>query len=243
MATESVAPSPGPRREVVEKGLKKDAIGFISNLVIGVASTAPAYSLAATLGFIVLVSGVGVHAPAVLLVSFIPMLLIAGAYRSLNRVDPDAGTTFAWATRALGPTLGWLNGWAIVLADVIIMASLAAIASSYTFLLFGWTAAANSNLAIIIGSVIWIALMTWICYRGIELSARVQQILLSAEILILSAFAIVALIKVYGTHPAGSITPQWSWFNPFGLKASSLLDGILLGVFYLLGLGFWRCRQ
>ena len=68
-------------------------------------------SLAATLGFIVAVKGVGVHAPAVLLASFLPMLLIAAAYKYLNRADPDAGTTFAWTTCALGPATGWVNGW------------------------------------------------------------------------------------------------------------------------------------
>ena len=36
-------------------------------------------------------------------------------------------------TRAFGPQLGWINGWAIFLADIIVMASLAAIASTYTF--------------------------------------------------------------------------------------------------------------
>ena len=36
-----------------EKGLKTGALGLISSVVIGVASTAPAYSLAATLGFVV----------------------------------------------------------------------------------------------------------------------------------------------------------------------------------------------
>ncbi len=151
MATNSLA-GEGPRQAsgvVVEKGLKKGAIGYLSNLVIGVASTAPAYSLAATLGFIVAVQGIGVHAPAVLLVSFVPMLLIAGAYRGLNRADPDAGTTFAWTTRALGPGLGWVNGWAIFLADVLVMASLAQIAGIYTFKLFGWTSAAESTGAII----------------------------------------------------------------------------------------------
>src|SRR6202163_4494539 len=151
MATESAAPSGSPAAgsaassEVVEKGLKKNAIGYISNVVIGVASTAPAYSLAATLGFIVAVKGVGVHAPAVLLVSFIPMLLIAAAYKYLNRADPDAGTTFAWTTRAFGPGMGWLNGWAIFLADVIVMASLAQIAGIYTFKLFGWEAAGECH--------------------------------------------------------------------------------------------------
>ncbi|HEY5287639.1 MAG TPA: APC family permease [Solirubrobacteraceae bacterium] len=221
--------------EVVDKGLKKDAIGYLSNLVIGVASTAPAYSLAATLGFIVAVTGVGVHAPAVLIVAFVPMILIAGAYWGLNRADPDAGTTFAWTTRALGPATGWVNGWAIFLADVLVMASLADIAGIYTFKLFGWESAANSTGAVMAAAVVWIAVMTWICYRGIELSARIQQILLSAEILILGLFAVVALVKVYGSHPAGSIEPTFGWFNPFALKFGALLDGILLGVFIYWG--------
>src|SRR3979490_2462108 len=145
------------------KGLKRDAIGYVSNLVIAVASTAPAYSLAATLGFIVAVAGVGVHAPAVLLVSFIPMLFISPGYRFFTLAAPDAGTTFAWVTRAFGPQLGWINGWAIFLADIIVMASLSVIAANYTYLLVGWHSAAKSNLALIIGAVIWIALMTWIC--------------------------------------------------------------------------------
>src|SRR6202034_2566302 len=123
---------------------------------IGAASTAPAYSLAATLGFIVAVTGVGVHAPAVLLVSFIPMLLIAAAYKYLNRADPDAGTTFAWTTRALGPGTGWVNGWAIFLSDVLVMASLADIAGIYTFKLFGFTELSESLPAIIIAAIVWI---------------------------------------------------------------------------------------
>ena len=122
-----------------DKGLKADALGYMSNLVIGVASTAPAYSLAATLGFIVVIHGIGVKAPAVLIVSFVPILFVSLGYRYLNRADPDAGTTFAWTTRAFGPWLGWMNGWAIFVADVIVMASLSVIASQYTYLLFGWT--------------------------------------------------------------------------------------------------------
>ena len=110
----------------------------MSNLVIGVASTAPAYSLAATLGFIVAINGIGVHAPAVLLVSFVPILFVSLGYRYLNKADPDAGTTFAWTTRAFGPWVGWINGWAIFVADVIVMASLSVIASQYTYLLFDW---------------------------------------------------------------------------------------------------------
>jgi len=220
---------------VGDKGLKRDAIGFLSNLVIGIASTAPAYSLAATLGFIVAVNGMGFHAPAVLLVSFVPILLIAFAYKYLNRADPDCGTTFAWGTRAMGPWVGWLNGWAIFVADVIVMASLSVIASTYTYLLFGWDHGANSTFWILIGATVWIAVMTWICWRGIELSARVQQFLLAAEILILAAFAIVALVKVYVNNPAHSVHPSFDWFNPFALGFSPLVDGMLLGIFIYWG--------
>jgi amino acid transporter len=215
------------------KGLKADAIGYISNLVIAVASTAPAYSLAATLGFIVAVTGVGVHAPAVLIVSFIPILFVSVGYRFFNLADPDAGTTFAWVTRAFGPQIGWVNGWAIFLADIIVMASLAAIASSYTYALWNAT---PSNFGLIAGAVIWIVLMTWICYRGIELSARIQAILLGIEIFTLALFAVVALIKVYGGHaPTGSIKPAADWFNPFNLSWGALIDGVLLGIFIYWG--------
>jgi amino acid transporter len=216
------------------KGLKADALGYVSNLVIAIASTAPAYSLAATLGFIAAVAGMGTHAPAVLIVSFIPILFVSIGYRFFNLADPDAGTTFAWVTRAFGPQLGWINGWAIFLADIIVMASLAAIASNYTFLLFH-SAGAPNNFWLIVGAVVWIALMTWICYRGIELSARIQQFLLSLEIFTLVLFVIVALVKVYANHPAHSLHISASWFNPFDLSWGALVPGILLGIFIYWG--------
>ena len=112
------------------KGLKSNAIGYAQNLVISTASVAPAYSLAATLGFIVAVAGVGTHAPAVLLVSFIPMLFVSIGYRFFNLADPDAGTTFAWVTRAFGPQLvsnSWAHFWVWYIgpfAGAVIAASL-----------------------------------------------------------------------------------------------------------------------
>jgi amino acid transporter len=217
------------------KGVKADAIGYASNLVISVASTAPAYSLAATLGFITATGGVGLHAPGVLLLAFVPMLFVSLAYRYFNLADPDCGTTFAWVTRAMGPQLGWINGWAIFLADIIVMASLSDIAAIYTYELVGWSAAANSNLAQIIGCVVWIVLMTWICYRGIELSARIQQFLLTLEVVVLALFAVVALVKIYSGSFANSIHPQLSWFNPFAISFHSLGLAMLLGLFIYWG--------
>ena len=89
---EPVAPASAPVPH--DKGLRAGALGLISSVVIAVSSTAPAYSMAATLGLIVAV--VGVHSPGTLIVSFLPMLCIAYAFRELNKADPDCGTTFTW---------------------------------------------------------------------------------------------------------------------------------------------------
>ncbi|MGZ4399620.1 MAG: APC family permease [Gaiellaceae bacterium] len=238
MAVDSPAGMPGPAVEVGEKGLKKNALGVVSNVVIGVASTAPAYSIAATLGFIVAVQGVGFNGPGVMIAAFVPMLLVAFAYRYLNRADPDCGTSFAWGTRALGPQMGWINGWAIFVTDVIVMASLSIIAAQYTYLLFGKDHASHSEGWLIGGAVVWIALMTWICWRGIELSARTQQVLLSLELLVLVAFSIVAIVKVYGGTPLpGAHHVAVGWFNPtgWGIGWGPLVDGVLLGLFIYWG--------
>jgi amino acid transporter len=103
---------------------------MLSGIVIGVASTAPGYGLAASLGLVV--AAVGLQAPAIMFLAFLPMLFIAAAYYYLNRADPDCGATFAWVTRAMGPHAGWMGGWGIIVADIIVMANLAQIAGRYT---------------------------------------------------------------------------------------------------------------
>jgi amino acid transporter len=231
------SPAPGTGSAAGEKGLKTDALGFVSSLVIGVASTAPGYSLAASLGFVVAVEGVGLQAPAVMILAFVPMLLIASAYYYMNRADPDCGTTFSWVTKAMGPHAGWLGGWAIIVADVIVMANLAQIAGLYSFLLFGWDSAASSTAAVTAVGVLWIAIMTWICVIGIELSARTQVGLLSAEILTLTLFAVFALVKV-STGDAGpnAIDPSLSWLNPLHIDSvSAMINGVLIAVFIYWG--------
>lgn len=229
-----VDPGVGGRQEL-DKGLKAAALGLLSSVVIGVSSTAPGYSLAATLGFVA--AAVAFQTPAVLLLAFVPMFCIAYAYRELNSVEPDCGTTFAWATRAFGPRAGWLGGWGIVVADVVVMANLAQIAGQYGFLLFGADGlAASSFWTTVVGSM-WIIALTCVCYRGIEISARLQYVLLAVELLALAAFSLVALIKVYSGHAAaGAVRPSVSWFNPFNIPSFSALSaGVLLAVFIYWG--------
>ncbi|HEY6398313.1 MAG TPA: APC family permease, partial [Solirubrobacteraceae bacterium] len=235
MESASVAAAPVAPKAVPKPQLKRGAIGYVSNIVIGVASTAPGYSLAATIGFIVGISGMGVHMPAVIIVSFIPMFCIALAYKAMNKADPDCGTTFSWMSRAMSPSWGFMGGWAILYASIVVNANQAQIAASYGFQLVGLKSAATNTLYVTILGVIFIAALTWICWRGIELSARTQQFLLGFELTTLLVFAVVALIKVYANHPKNSITIQPDWFSPLSVGFGPLFAGMLLGVFLYWG--------
>jgi amino acid transporter len=240
MTTVPVAPPVTGGSGSGEKGLKGGALGLVASIVVGVASTAPAYSLAASLGFVVAtVNGggiVGVKAPAIMLVAFIPMYFIAVAYAELNKAEPDCGTTFTWAARAFGSRVGWLGGWGIIAADVIVMANLAQIAGSYSYTLVGADSLADSSFWSTVAGVIWIVIMTYICYRGIEVSARIQYGLLGIELTVLVIFSIYALSKVYsGNAPAGSLHPSLAWLVPSGLSTNAIVTATLIAVFIYWG--------
>src|SRR5580693_6940526 len=225
-----------PVEEYKDKGLKGGALGLLSSIVMGVASTAPAYSLAATLFFVV--AAVGLKSPAVALLAFIPMLLCSIGYSEMNKADPDCGTTFTWATRAFGPKTGWAGGWAIVAADVLVMASLAQVAGQYVFLLFGNNGVGQNATAwqVLLVGIGWIVAMSYICYRGIEVSAWFQRILLTVEVAMLLVLSITALVRVgNGNHPKGSVTPSFGWLLPTHLSLSAFISGIILMLFIYWG--------
>jgi amino acid transporter len=155
MAETRVATDP-----VTGKGLERGALGLWGNVVIGLASTAPAYSLAATLGYVVL--AVGDRAPAMFIVAFVPMLFIAVAYRELNRSAPDCGTTFTWGTKAFGPWVGWMGGWGLAVSAIIVLANVAEIAGIYLLDFLGFDSAADSLAVRVLFGVALIAVMTWV---------------------------------------------------------------------------------
>src|ERR1700757_2504832 len=233
MAT--VEPATTAQEQQLDKGLKSGALGLISTTVIATASVAPAYSIAATLVFVV--GAVGLQAPAVAVLAFVPMLLVSIGYSELNKADPDCGTTFTWATRAFSPKLGWAGGWGIVAADVLVMASLAQVAGQYIFLLFNANGIGGNPASgwVLLVGVLWIVVMTYICYRGIELSARFQRVLLTIEVVMLMVMSVTALVRVFVSNPPGSIHPSFNWLSPSHLPLSAFVSGIILMLFIYWG--------
>src|SRR6201986_3506927 len=231
--------SPGlrPVEEPRDKGLRTGALGLVSSVVMGVPSVPPASSLAATLFFVV--AAVGLKSPLVAVLAFVPMLLCSIGFSELNKADPDCGTTFIGGTRAFGPSAGWAGGWATVAADLLVMGSLAQVAGQYLFFLFqgpGSSIGANASGGwVLLVGVVWIISMTYICYRGIELSARFQRILLTIEVVILMVLSVPALVRLFVSPPAGSLPPSLSWVSPSHLPLSAFVSGIILMLFIYWG--------
>lgn len=216
------------------KGLAAGTLGLWGSVVIGLASTAPVYSLVATLGFVVL--AVGAQAPIAFIVAFIPMLFIAFAYRELNRAVPDCGTTFTWGTKAFGPFVGWMGGWGVAVAGMVVLANLAQIGGQYLWLLVGDGSLASNVPLVTVTGVLFIALMTWVSYRGVEFGERMQNILLAVQYIALALFVIVAFVHVAnGTAP--NATPvSLDWFNPLAFTDySGFIEAVLLALFIYWG--------
>src|SRR6478736_4244308 len=170
-----------------EKGLKAGSVGLIGAVVIGVSCIAPAYTLTAALG--PTVSEVGVHLPAIFLVGFLPMLLVAFGYRELNNAMPDSGTSFTWATRAFGPYLGWMGGWGLIAATVVVLSNLAGIAVDFLYLLLsqvfrdpGIADLADNPFINVATCLAFMAVATFISYRDMQTTQKVQYVLVGFQL-------------------------------------------------------------
>lgn len=215
------------------KGLAAGKLGLVPSTVIGLASTAPLYSLAATLGFIVMAAGA--QAPAALIAAFIPMCLTAFAYRELNTAIPDSGTAFTWAAKAFGPRTGWMAGWGVMVAGVIVMSSQTEVASKYLLLLIGdGSIAQNKVLVTGFGALIIIA-MTWVSYRNVETGAWTQYLLMALQYAAIIAFCI-GLYFAIQSAPALGMEFSWDWFNPLASdNPAGFMQGVLIAIFIYWG--------
>lgn len=221
-------------RRAEGKGLATGTLGLWGSTVIGLASTAPVYSLVATLGFVVL--AVGAQAPIAFIIAFVPMLFIAFAYRELNDAVPDCGTSFTWGTKAFGPGIGWMAGWGVAVAGMIVLANLAQVAGIYFWALFGDGSLSENVPLVTATGVVFIGLMTYVSWRGVELGERLQNVLLAVQYLLLGVFVVSALWHFFAGDAPDATPFSWEWLNPFAFTdGGAFIEAILLALFIYWG--------
>lgn len=224
MSTTPASSAPGAEAHpatggISTKGLSAGKVGVLGGAVIGVSCIAPAYTLTSGLG--PTVSEVGLHTPGILLIGFIPMLLVLFGYRELNRAMPDSGTTFTWATRAFGPWIGWMGGWGLITATILVISNLAAVAVDFLFILLSQIFRDESiaeltrelwiNIPV---TCVFVAVAAWISYRGVEATQKVQYGLVAFQVLALGWYVIAAITQIASGNAYDYTPVTLEWFSP-----------------------------
>ena len=236
---ESATGGPPSAHGISGKGLKGGQLGLLAVVVLGISTIAPAYTLTSALG--PTVSEVGLQLPVIFLIGFIPMILVSLAYRELNADSPDSGTTFTWVTKAFGPWVGWMGGWGLLAANIIVLSNLAGVAVDF-FYLFLSQLTGNAGLADlaankplnVITCFAFVALAVWVSYRGLHTTKIVQYGLVGFQLLVLGLFVAMAFANWSASET--SIPFSWEWFDVTKIETfGQIAAGISLSIFVYWG--------
>ncbi|MGX5715002.1 APC family permease [Arthrobacter sp. MAHUQ-56] len=230
------APSAGG---VSDKGLKGGQLGLLAVVVLGISTIAPAYTLTSALG--PTVNEAGLQLPVIFLIGFIPMILVSLAYRELNADSPDSGTTFTWVTKAFGPWIGWMGGWGLLAANIIVLSNLAGVAVDFFYLFLSQLTGsaeladlADNKALNVLTCFVFVALAVWVSYRGLHTTKLVQYSLVGFQLLVLGLFVGMAFANWSTSKTA--IPFSWDWFDVTRIETfGQVAAGISLSIFVYWG--------
>lgn len=209
--------------------LKANSLSFFETIVMGVAGSAPAFSIAVAIAGLLAVSGK--VSPNALLVFAVPMLGISLAYKGLNRKMANAGAAYQWTKSVLGEFFGYFSGWALLIASMVFMITGSVPLGTATIDLFDPALASNVLLTTGIGAG-WFVVIGIVLITGIELTSKIQVVMSSIELLLLLIISVAAYVH---TSSGGAVTPfSWSWFG-FDYPAGSFAASSLIVVFLYWG--------
>jgi amino acid transporter len=210
--------------------LNAGVLGLFDSTIMGIAGSAPAYSIGATTG--VLFFTVAYGGPAALLYCGFFMFGIVWAFSYLSRDDSHAGAAYSWVRRAIHPILGYLSGWALIVSALIFMVIATFPAGSSVLRLFSTTLYKQTGPVTILGAVFFFAMVAAVAL-GVTVTVKVQILMSSVEVLLLLLFAGLALF-----HAHHVTAFSWHWFSPsiFGENhTGSFVAGALIAAFYYWG--------
>ena len=206
----------------VSNELKGNSVSFVGSMMMGVAGSAPASSIA--LGAAALIAAAGVFAPVALLVFAVPMLGIAKAYQALGARDANAGASYQWTSAIFGKFLGFFSGWSLLVATLLFMVSGTVPIATATLNLIAPGQVGNVVTTSLVASA-WFAVVSVIVVAGITVTSRAQTLLTLAQLVILLIILAAALMHIHTTGTAEKFGKQWlgSGLTPGSFAASALI--------------------
>jgi amino acid transporter len=156
----------------------------------------------------------------------VAMMFTALSYAQMARAFPMAGSVYTYAGRGIAPPVGFLAGWVIFLDYVLVPGLLYLVAgiamNSFVPSIPVW--------AWLIGFVV---LNTIVNYFGIEMTARVNRLMLIGELIVLAMFIVIGIVALaQGKGRGFSFEP---FFNSGTFSWTVILGATSIAVLSFLG--------
>ncbi len=209
--------------------LAKNSLGVFEAVIMGIAGTAPAFSVAVTTATIV--AAVGVLSVGSIVYCGLIMFGITLAFIHLSKMTPNAGAAYAWVGQVFGPRWGFFAGWGLLVASVFFMVSATIPAATSTLVLLAPNRVESTHW--VAGTAaLWLTAVTLVVMRGIKHSSYTQLTLTIFETVILVALIVGAFIQ-YGGAPMHA--PSLIWVTPNSFSPQIFATGALTAIFFFWG--------
>ncbi len=201
----------------------KPVLALRDLVVVAAAAMGPAFSLATTMG--AMVAAAGRWTALALLIVAVLMAGIASGYKRLGERMRDAGSSYAWIRAAFGDATGAYGAWVLLVANLFAVLATALPAGTYTLDLLA-PPLASQGLAVALVACAWTAASALLLWYGLRPTALLTLALLVAELVVLTAAAVLAAL-----HPRGGAVA----FVPTPLSAGALIGAIVIGIWMIDG--------
>jgi amino acid transporter len=209
--------------------LAKNSLNTLESAIMGIAGTAPAFSVAVTTAAIV--ASVGTLSVGSIFYCGLIMFGIMLAFSHLNKITPHAGAAYAWVGHVFGEKWGFFAGWGLLVASIFFMVS-ATIPAATSTLVFIAPDLVENTTWVTVTAALWLTLVTIVVTKGIKHASYTQMILTGLETIVIFALIIAAFIE-YGGKPAH--IPSLIWFSPFSFTPQLFATGALTAIFFYWG--------
>ena len=209
--------------------LKANSLSFFESIIMGVAGSAPGFSIAVAISSLLVTAGM--VSPNAVLIFALPMLGIATAYKGLNQRIANAGAAYEWTKIGFGKLFGYFSGWALLIASMVFMVTGSVPLGTATIDLIDPALADHVLLTTSIGAV-WFVAIGLVLISGIEITSKVQVVMSTIELVILFGISIAAFVATQTGHVVNPFS--WSWFG-FHYTGATFASSALIVVFLYWG--------
>jgi amino acid transporter len=165
--------------------------------------------------------------PLVYVIGLVAMIFIALSYMAMSKAFPIAGSVYAYASRSLGPTIGFFAGWALLLDYVLIPTLCYVVPAIAIAAVFPGTSKPLCVIAMVL-------VTTVTNYLGIETTARVSYALLAFQLVAIGLFCYAGVVALE-QHVGGAHLSFSPFYNPAEVTPALVFGALSLAVLSFLG--------